>query len=87
VDSCNRAQFVALAASMMRRILVNYARKRNAAKRDGDAAPLLVDTAARFGAMLSIDMVDLSRALDRLGELDQQTGANRRTALFRRPLD
>jgi RNA polymerase sigma-70 factor (ECF subfamily) len=72
VDWCNRAQFVALAASMMRRILVNHARKRNAAKRDSDAAPLLVDTSARFGVMSSVDMVDLSRALDRLGELDEQ---------------
>ncbi len=72
VDWCNRAQFVALAASMMRRILVNHARKRNAAKRDSDAAPLLVETSARFGVMSSVDMVDLSRALDRLGELDEQ---------------
>ena len=33
----NRAHFFAIAAEMMRRILVDYARRRRAAKRGGDA--------------------------------------------------
>ena len=37
VDWTNRAQFVGLAAVMMRRILVNHARDRAAAKRGGEA--------------------------------------------------
>src|SRR5215211_2325320 len=37
VDWRNRAQFLGLAASMMRRILVNHARDRGAAKRGGEA--------------------------------------------------
>src|SRR5215831_9020153 len=37
VDWRNRAQFVGLAAMMMRRILVNHARDRSAAKRGGGA--------------------------------------------------
>ena len=36
VDWKNRAQFLGLAAEMMRRILVNYARERVAAKRGGE---------------------------------------------------
>ena len=35
VDWRNRAQFLGVAAGMMRRILVNHARDRTAAKRDG----------------------------------------------------
>jgi RNA polymerase sigma-70 factor, ECF subfamily len=37
VDWRNRAQFLGLAANMMRRILVNHARDRAARKRGGDA--------------------------------------------------
>ena len=37
VDWTNRAQFVGMAAVMMRRILVNHARDRAADKRGGDA--------------------------------------------------
>jgi RNA polymerase sigma factor (TIGR02999 family) len=40
VDWRNRAQFVGLAANMMRRILVNHARDRAARKRGGGAQPV-----------------------------------------------
>ena len=72
VDWCNRTQFVGLTANMMRRILINHARDRKAAKRDRDATPLLVDSTVRFGAVATVDMVDLNRALDRLGAMDAQ---------------
>ncbi|MEW6365778.1 MAG: ECF-type sigma factor [Acidobacteriota bacterium] len=39
----NRAHFFAIAAEMMRRILVDYARTRNRAKRGGGAEPLSLD--------------------------------------------
>jgi len=51
---------------------VNYARKRNAGKRDSDAAPLLVYTAARFGAMQSVDMWTSIVPCIASGQLDQQ---------------
>jgi RNA polymerase sigma factor (TIGR02999 family) len=77
VDWCNRAQFVGIAANTMRRILVNHARARNAAKRDHYRSPLMVDSTVRIfskpaSAEPAIDLEDLSRALERLGGLDVQ---------------
>jgi RNA polymerase sigma-70 factor, ECF subfamily len=43
VDWQNRAQFFALASSLMRRILVDYARARNAQKRGGRAGVVSLD--------------------------------------------
>src|SRR6185369_7825330 len=42
VDWHNRAQFVGVAAMMMRRILANHARERAAAKRDGSAMTVML---------------------------------------------
>jgi RNA polymerase sigma-70 factor (ECF subfamily) len=72
VDWCNRTQFVGLAANMMRRILVNHARDRNAAKRNSDDATLLLESRVQFSSAVTPDIVDLNRALDRLGALDSQ---------------
>ena len=69
-DWSNRAQFLGLAASMMRRILINYARARAASKR---LQPLLVETANPADpAMPVVDLLDLNRALDALAKLDQR---------------
>jgi RNA polymerase sigma-70 factor (ECF subfamily) len=68
-DWVNRAQFLGLAASMMRRILVNYARDRRAAKRD---ATLMVDVTAAIENQAEVDVLDLSQALERLGALDTE---------------
>lgn len=46
VEWRNRAQFFALAAQIMRRILVDAARARGAQKRGGGATPLTIDDAA-----------------------------------------
>src|SRR2546421_12290339 len=51
-DWVNRAQFLGLAAGMMRRILVNYARDRRAAKRD---ATLMVDVTAAIEKQAEVD--------------------------------
>src|SRR5262245_5830413 len=45
VDWKNRAQFLGVAAQMMRRILVNHANHRNAGKRGGSALTLSLDEA------------------------------------------
>jgi len=70
----NRTHFVAIAAISMRRLLVERARARGAAKRGGAKVQvtlderLLVDDEAQHG----IDVIAVDRALTRLAELDPQ---------------
>lgn len=64
----NREHFVAVCAQLMRQILVDYARNRNAAKRDGGYR-LTLDDALAFKAR-SVDMVALDDALNELAKLD-----------------
>jgi RNA polymerase sigma factor (TIGR02999 family) len=66
IDWRDRAHFFGLAATMMRRVLVDHARARLAAKRrPEEPSPLLPEptTAAR-----PVEILDLDRALDRLAE-------------------
>ena len=66
----NRAQFVGLAAVMMRRILVNHARGRAADKRGGDVQKVPISVADAPFAPPDVDIIVLHDALDRLGTLD-----------------
>ncbi len=66
----NREHFLAICARLMRQILVEYARKRNAAKRDGGCRLTLDDNLA-FKAP-SVHMVALDDALNELAKLDPQ---------------
>ena len=70
VDWTNRAQVVGLAAVMMRRILVNHARDRAAAKRGGDATRVSLCAADGIFEAPSVDLIALHDALDRLEILD-----------------
>jgi RNA polymerase sigma-70 factor, ECF subfamily len=70
----NRAHFLGVAATMMRRILINYAEARKAAKREGQANAISLDEALNISTGTSLDLFDLDRALDRLAELDPQQG-------------
>jgi len=74
VDWSNRAQFMGLAAVMMRRILVNHARERVAHKRGGGAehVPLTLIGEEIGGAV--VDVIDLHEALERLSETDARKG-------------
>ena len=72
VDWNNRAQFVGLAAMMMRRILANHARARAAAKRDGAEDRLRIMLPAEAGEQATIDVLALHTALDRLAALDSR---------------
>lgn len=65
-----RTHFFALAAQMMRQILVDHARKRAAAKRGGNAVSVLVDEASAVTREPSVDVLVLDNALTRLAELD-----------------
>jgi RNA polymerase sigma factor (TIGR02999 family) len=66
----NREHFLAICAQLMRQILVEYARTRNAAKRDGGCRLTLDDNLA-FKTR-SVDLVALDDALKELAKLDQQ---------------
>jgi RNA polymerase sigma factor (TIGR02999 family) len=72
-DWQNRAQFFRVAAQLMRRILVDHARQRAAAKRGGPAAKADFDVGQLQTATAAHDEVlAVDKALARLGELDAQ---------------
>jgi RNA polymerase sigma-70 factor, ECF subfamily len=66
----SRAHFFALASHMMRRILVDYARKRNYAKRGGAARHVSLDEAMIVCAEKAPDVVALDEAMTRLASID-----------------
>ena len=72
VDWQNRAHFFAITASLMRRILVDLARKRQARKRGGSAQPVVLDEAMVAGPGRQEDLVALDEALTALAALDQR---------------
>jgi len=68
----NRSHFLAIAAMAMRRILISYARKKNAEKRGGnEPAITFTDGMAPYEARLSV-MLDLDEALSRLETMDER---------------
>jgi len=70
----NRAQLLGLAAEMMRRILVNYARDRAAAKRGGNARRVSLSLAEDALQQADVDTIVLHEALERLEQLDRRKG-------------
>lgn len=66
----NRAHFFAVAAQIMRRILVDHAREKKARKRDG-GQKLTLDEAVSFSQQKEIDLIVLDDALERLAKLDE----------------
>ena len=66
----NRAHFMAVAATAMRRILVNHAKSHRAARRGGGRAKLTIDEAAAVFEDRAIDLIALDEALTRLAEVD-----------------
>jgi RNA polymerase sigma factor (TIGR02999 family) len=66
----NRAHFFAVAAQLMRRILVDHARRNMRGKRGGGEAALPLDEAAALSAEKSAELLALDEALNRLSELD-----------------
>lgn len=67
----NRAQFFGVAAQLMRRILVDYARAHYATKRGGDRFCVSLRNIAAFGAEPDADLLALHDALNGLGEVDE----------------
>jgi RNA polymerase sigma factor (TIGR02999 family) len=70
VEFQNRAHFLALAAQMMRRILVEFARHRHRQKRGGRAVHLSLDDVLELPELPERDLVVLSDALTGLETFD-----------------
>lgn len=71
----NRAHFFAISAKLMRRILVDHARQRQAAKRGGsDQQRLSITSAETLMKQPEIDLLALNQALDELSQMDPQQG-------------
>lgn len=68
----NRAHFFGVAAQMMRRILVDFARDKQYLKRGGGALQVTLGEAASFVDVRSADLVALDEALTALAEVDQR---------------
>ena len=66
----NRAQFFAVAAEIMRRILVDWSRARRAAKRSGRWSRVKLDPTLAEVRSPAVDVLDLDRALTALAVLD-----------------
>ena len=68
----NRAHFFAAAAQMMRKILVDHAREKNALKRGGGIRTIALDEALSFPNRSEIDLISLDAALTELAAFDPQ---------------
>jgi RNA polymerase sigma factor (TIGR02999 family) len=67
----NRAQFFAIAARIMRRILVDHARSRGAAKR-GAPITLVFDDMAVAAEGIDVDVLALDAAMEKLARVDER---------------
>jgi RNA polymerase sigma factor (TIGR02999 family) len=68
----NRAQFYAVAAQTMRRILVDHARRRRAAKRGGSWLRVSLAETVAAGDPPDLDLLALDHALEELGAIDPE---------------
>ena len=68
----DRAHFFAVAAQVMRRILVDHARRKKSDKRGGDMIPVTIGAALDLPAAESIDVVALDVALEHLEKIFPQ---------------
>ena len=72
VDWQNRAHFFGVAAQVMRRILVDHARRHGASKRGDGVRCVSIDEANEVAASNEIPVLALDHALDRLEKLDPE---------------
>jgi len=68
----NRAHFFAVAAQLMRQILVDHARSHRASKRGGNVYKMALDEAEEEPLAVDVDIIALDDALKSLGEMDPQ---------------
>lgn len=65
-----RAHFLAVAANLMRQILVDHARRKRTAKRGGDVTIVGLDEATGSAAPPNVDVLALDEALNELAKFD-----------------
>ena len=70
----NRGHFFGIAARLMRRILVDDARKRNSEKRGGSLIHVPLDEAASIAQEQAANVAALDEALQRLETIDERQG-------------
>ncbi len=68
----DRVHFFAMAARLMRRVLVDLARARHSAKRGGDVVHVSLDDAPEPGLARAADVLRLDEALEALAALDER---------------
>ena len=68
----NRKHFLGVAATLMRRILLDYARVHQAGKRGGGGQKVMLDEGMAVTEMRAVEMISLDNALTKLAELDPQ---------------
>jgi RNA polymerase sigma factor (TIGR02999 family) len=71
MDFENRAHFFAVCAHLMRQILIQYARRKRAAKRDG-GHKFTLDSVVMLPRSRRVDLIALDDALKGLARLDPQ---------------
>jgi RNA polymerase sigma-70 factor, ECF subfamily len=71
-DWRNRAHFFGIAARVMRRILLDYARRRHAQRRGGNQQQVSLDEAFAVSSDRFSELIALDDALDHLGRIDRQ---------------
>jgi RNA polymerase sigma factor (TIGR02999 family) len=74
VDWQNRAHFFAIAAQLMRRIVLKRARRRRAAKRGGGIVDLHLQDASLVSTERDLDLIAMDEALTRLTAMDPRQG-------------
>jgi RNA polymerase sigma factor (TIGR02999 family) len=68
----NRAHFLALCSQVMRRILVDHARRRSYAKRGGNAVQVPLDEVLLAAQERGVEVLALNDALDALARIDNR---------------
>jgi RNA polymerase sigma factor (TIGR02999 family) len=72
IDWQDRAHFLGAASGIMRRILVDHARRHRAAKRGGGASLVTLNEAIGAGGASDVEILALDEALLRLGAMDER---------------
>lgn len=68
----DRGHFFSMASRLMRRVLVDHARKQRAAKRGGEAQRIRLEELDESAATEGLDVLDLHEALEELGRFDPE---------------
>jgi RNA polymerase sigma factor (TIGR02999 family) len=68
----NRAHFIAVAAKLMRRILVDHARKRSSGRRGGNLVRETFGKALEIAQEMDVDLIALDELLTKLADKDER---------------